>query len=163
MRCYPFLKPLLAAGIFVVSVSFAGLVMISSTEDGVEHAKVILLVHVKNKSVKPSYAKIAGKSRLSKTTLEIFGPVKEVLYGSFKDKTFKGVFQWMNLMLYDKDGNEAGSKSVTSFESGEEGTLEEGKDWIIYINPEQKGTAGKTVFFRAENAGVRERILSIVW
>lgn len=153
---------LTAMTLTMTSSAQASLVMVSSVEDGVKGAKVILLVKVKNKNVHPKYKKVDGKKQLASTNLEVFGSVKSVILGEYKAKTFNGSFKWQNLMTYDQDGKEAGTMVVESLESGEEGTLEEGQEWIIYLGkPAPKIAKAPLPFFRAENSGVLERILSI--
>jgi hypothetical protein len=145
------------------TTAHASLIMAASPEDAVKKAKVILLVKAKNKNVKPKYKKIGKVKRLDTSQMDVFGKVVSVLLGKYNPKTFNGTFSWKNTMNYDAEGNETEGKVVASLESGEEGSLEQDQEWIIYLDSAgTKPVKGKHSFFRAENAGAKDYLLSIL-
>jgi hypothetical protein len=154
---------ILSGLLLIASAAHASLIMAASAEDAVKKAKVILLVKAKNKNVKPKYKKIGKVKRLDTSEMDVFGKVETVLLGKFNGKTFNGSFSWKNTMNYDAEGNETEGKVVASLESGEEGSLEENQSWIVFIDAAGvKPVKGKVRFYRAENGGTKDYLLSIL-
>jgi hypothetical protein len=137
--------------------------MVTSTENAIKAAKTILVVRVTNKDVVPKYKKIQKKTILASTNLKLAGNVKAVLLGEFKPKRFNGLFSWQNTLVYDSEGNEKETQVIESLESGEEGSIESGQDWIVFLSePKAKKAEKNLVFARAESGTSEARIVEIL-